>query len=264
VKKTRRRSTFCGRVPWIDWPELLIWYYNAGTYRGIFMANRFQSPIYNVTTEGGSKLTIDVTNSISSGLEPNSGLMEHIIPWMRQTGCTRVLDFGAGALRHTVPLLKEGFEVIAVEYQKAYERPKAAENRTEAENYDGFTKLVWPHDFLKCRLRYDVALLTFVLQVIPVKLDRQVILKAIAEKFDKNGPRRLYYASRFGDGRDLPDEMRYNDGWVRGKGANDRSFYAEWTAAETDAFFLKVGFQRAGSYRVAQQPHIYEHNPGVL
>ena len=36
------------------------------------MSKRFSSPIYNVTTSGGEKVAIDVTNSISAGLEPSA------------------------------------------------------------------------------------------------------------------------------------------------------------------------------------------------
>src|ERR1051326_1839454 len=228
------------------------------------MAKRFSSPIYNVTISSGERVAIDVTNSISSGLDPNQGLIDEVVAWMTSRGYKRVLDFGAGALRHSLPLLKKGFEVIAVEYERAYQRPKAKVMRAQAEGYDGFTELVWPNDFLKCDLKYVVALLVYVLQVIPVKKERDIVLSAIADRFDRNGPKRLYYASRFGEARTLPDDTKYNDGWVRGVGVNDRSFYTEWNAANTDKFFKSCGYERAGSYVGATQPYIYDYQPGVL
>jgi hypothetical protein len=228
------------------------------------LPQKFISPLYSVTTSGGEKVTIDVTNSISSGLEANSGLIDHLIPWMDQRGYDRVLDFGAGALRHTIPLLKAGIQVTAVEYERAYQRPKANEHLQEARKYDGFTELIWPHAFLKSKIRYDVALLTFVLQVVPVRIDREIVLRAIGEHFAKNGPKRLFYASRFGEADALPKDTQYNDGWVRGKGENDRSFYTEWKAADTDKFFKSQNYERAGSYKGASQPYIYDYRPGVL
>ena len=228
------------------------------------MNDRFSSPIYNVTIASGENVTIDVTNSISSGLDPNHGVISHLVPWMKKRGYTRVLDFGAGALRHTIPLLKKDIQVVAVEYKRAYDRPKAKEMHAIASQYDGFTALVWPDDFLNCKLRYDVALLLFVLQVIPVKLEREIVLEAIGSRFDKNGPKRLYYASRFGEARGLPDETKHKDGWVRGRGANDRSFYTEWNAAETDKLFEKCDYKRAGSYEGASQPYLYDFQPGIL
>jgi len=226
------------------------------------MSKRFASPLYNVTA-GGEKLLIDVTHSISAGLSANGGLMDHIISWMKDTGCTRVLDFGAGALRHSLPLLRKGMEVIAFEYEKAYERPKCAEFRAKAEKHPGFTKLMWPHDFINADIKYDVAILSFVLQVIPVPSDREAVLKAIAKRFDQSGPKRLYYASRFGLESKLGEKPRLNDGWVMGVGSA-RTFYTEWNAADTDKFFKRVGFHRAGTYKGTTQSYIYELNPGVL
>lgn len=228
------------------------------------MSNRFSSPIYNVTIANGEKVAIDVTNSISSGLESNQGLLNEVITWMTNKHYRRILDFGAGALRHAVPLLDKGFEVTVVEYESAYQRPKASQMRAQAEGYAGFTELVWPDDFLKCKLKFDVALLVYVLQVIPVKKERDIVLNAIAKRFDHNGPKRLYYASRFGEARALPEETRYNDGWVKGVAVGDRSFYTEWNAAKTDKMFMACGFERAGTYVGATQPYIYEFNPNIL
>jgi hypothetical protein len=225
---------------------------------------RFDSPLYPARLPNGSAVTIDVTNSISAGLDPNRGMLDHLIQWMKQRGYRRILDFGAGALRHAIPLLQAKFEVVAVEYERAYQREKAREHLARARKYDGFTALVWPHDFLKTKLRYDVALLMYVLQVVPTKVDRSVILESIAKRFDRDGPRRLYYASRYGEAGDLPDETRFGDGWIRGRGPNDRSFYTEWNANVTDQLFNRSGYERMGSYEGASQPFIYDYAPGAL
>jgi hypothetical protein len=228
------------------------------------MVQRFSSPLYSATTAAGEKVTIDVTNSISAGLEPNRGLLDHLVPWMKDRGYRSVLDFGAGALRHTIPLLNAGIEVIAVEYKKAYQRPKAAEACATAQKHGGFTALVWPHDFLDSSLTYDVALLMFVLQVIPVQADRKAVLKAIGDHFGRNGPKRLFYASRTGEARELSDDTKYKDGWVRGRGTNDRTFYTEWNAPTTDKLFRAAGYERAGTYTGASQPFVYDFKPGIL
>jgi len=224
---------------------------------------RFSTPLYNVTTADGQQLVVDVTNSISAGLKANGKLMLDIVPWMKNTGCRRVLDFGAGALRHCMPLLKKGFEVIAVEYERAYNRPTAGKRKAQAEKYPGFTKLLWPAEFLSSKVTYDVALLIYVTQVIPVKMERELIIKEIARRYAKNSPRRLYYAYRYGEGASIPDEMKYNDGWVRGVGQHGRTFYAEWNAADTHAFFLHSGYERVGAYG-GEQGYIYHHKPGML
>ncbi|GJM43288.1 MAG: hypothetical protein DHS20C21_01300 [Gemmatimonadota bacterium] len=228
------------------------------------MAKRFVTPDYGATMGNGERVTIDVTNSISAGLDHNEGLIAHVRKWMDGLGYTRILDFGAGALRHAIPLLEAGFEVTVVEYKRAFERPRAKEALAIAEEYDGFSALVWPHDFMRSRVRYDVALLVYVLQVIPVKKDREVVLGEIAKRFDRNGPRRLYYASRYGEARSLSADRKHKDGWVRGRGDHGRSFYTEWKADDTNRMFAKFGYERAGTYQGASQGFIYDHRPGLL
>jgi hypothetical protein len=225
------------------------------------MGNYFATPLYPARV-GDDKITIDVTNSISFGLPPNKHLMEHVLDWMEGQGVTRILDFGGGVLRHTIPLLKRGFDVTVVEYQAAFARPTGQARLDEARKIArrrgvDFNRLIWPDQFLRSRDRYDVALLIFVLQVVPIKKHREVILDTIAGALDPNGPRRLYYAGRYGEAK--PSDRAFNDGWVRGDSEHDRSFYTEWNSAETDRIFSKHGFSRAGTYKGPTQGYIYMH-----
>lgn len=229
---------------------------------------KFSEPYYkNITTQGGDVVTIDVTNSISAGLSANKGLEREVIPWLAEVGASRVLDFGAGALRHTEPLLEAGFEVVAVEFEEAYSRPKASNKRSSISSHPNLTKLCWPKDFIKSRLKYDVALLLYVIQVVPAKSHRKAIIKEIAKRFDPNGPKRLYYASRAGNKPSMKPEKKIvssigNDGWALGVGENDRTFYTEWTAAETNKMFESAGYKRAGSVKNLDQGFIYDYQPG--
>lgn len=223
----------------------------------------WKSPLYPATDAVGEKHMIDVTQSISAGLKHNEALVGHIIGWMKERGFTRVLDFGAGALRHTLALLDAGLEVTAVEFKQAYSRDKAGEKLKAARSREGFIELYWPSDFLKKPAKkYDVAVLAFVLQVVPNKTDRVRILKEVAKRLDPIGPQRIYYASRFGDAKNLKDDRKYKDGWIRGSGAAT-TFYTEWNAAETHAFMKKRGFVHAGRYGGSAQPFIYERNAGL-
>jgi len=206
---------------------------------------------------------LTVTQSISSGLSINAGLVAHLSSWMKERGFNRILDFGAGALRHTLAFLNEGFEVTAVEYKEAFSRPKAKENLQIARTKDGFSELIWPKDFIHSKQKYDVALLIFVIQVVPFKTDRNRILDEIKKKLDNNGPKRLYYASRFGEGRKLSDEVRFNDGWILGLKKSTQSFYTDWNAATTHKMMKKKGFFHAGNYSGASQPFIYDLKPGL-
>src|ERR1043166_6384555 len=128
------------------------------------MAALWKSPLYTLNAPSGAKIKIDVTTSISAGLQPSNVLTDTVIPFFLSNGIQRIVDFGAGALRHTLPLLAAGFEVSAVQFESALARPAAAAALAMARGYGNFTSLVWPHDFLRDRTRFDAALLCYVLQ----------------------------------------------------------------------------------------------------
>ena len=221
----------------------------------------FESPFFNGTDSSGKQFKVDVTSSIAPSLSSNTGLVDSVISWMKEHNCRRILDFGAGALRHSLPLLRAGFEVTAVEYENAFKRPVASKKRAAAQRFAHFEDLVWPHDFLKSREKYDVVILVFVLQTVPEKKERDTILKEIAKRLDRNGPRRLYYASRFGDRTETDTRHRYKDGFIRKLDNEYQTFYTEWAPSETEKFMKKRGFERTGGYSGAQQAYVFEYKP---
>jgi hypothetical protein len=180
---------------------------------------------------------------------------------MKEHHCVRILDFGAGALRHTIPLLRAGFEVTAVEYENAFKRPVAAKKRTDAKRFGQFNDLIWPHDFIRSKEKYDVVILAYVLQTVPEKKERDAILKEIARKLDSNGPRRMYYASRFGDRTNDDKNHQYKDGFVRKVDNQFQTFYTEWSLTATEKFMKKRKFERTGGYSGATQAYVFECNP---
>jgi len=157
--------------------------------------------------------------------------------------------------------LRAGFEVTAVEYENAFKRPVAAKNCTAAKRFRHFNDLVWPHDFLRSKEKYDLVLLVFVLQTIPEKKERDAILQEIAKKLDRRGPRRMYYASRFGDKLDSDKPHAFKDGWIRKLDQKHQTFYTEWTPGETEKFMEKRRFERIGGYSGASQSYIFEYEP---
>jgi SAM-dependent methyltransferase len=180
---------------------------------------------------------------------------------MKEHHCRRILDFGAGALRHSLPLLRAGFEVTVVEYENAFKRPVAAKKRAAAKRFNHFAGLVWPHDFIRSKEKYDVVLLVFVLQTVPEKSERNRILYEIAKKLDPDGPRRIYYASRFGDKTEADKAHAYRDGWIRKLDNEHQTFYTEWSPAETESLMKKQKFERTSGYSGASQSYIFEHQP---
>ena len=71
-------------------------------------------------------------------------LIEKLIPLFKARKVHRILDFGAGALRHCFPLLEAGFEVCAVEFQEGFARPTCQKALEEAQKYGNFSALIWP------------------------------------------------------------------------------------------------------------------------
>jgi len=82
----------------------------------------WEKPIYKIKAINGNIITIDVTASCAPGLKPNE-VFKKIIPFFKRKNIETILDFGAGSLRHTFPLLKSGFKVCAVEFKEQFQRP---------------------------------------------------------------------------------------------------------------------------------------------
>src|SRR5439155_27303182 len=99
-----------------------------------------------------------------------------------QKNVERIIDFGAGSLRHTFPLLDAGFQVCAVEFQENFDRPVCAKALAEAKQHSNFSTLIYPNDFISDRRRFDAAFLCYVLQVMPIRTERDTVLKHLRKK----------------------------------------------------------------------------------
>jgi len=172
-----------------------------------------------------------------------------------------VLRFRCRSPRHTIPLLQAASKSPQFEYENAFKRPVAGKKRTAANRFGHFEDLVWPHDFIRSREKYDVVILAYVLQTVPEKKERDIILKEIAKKLDPNGPRRLYYASRFGDRSDADKLHLYKDGYIRKLDNQYQTFYTEWSLGETERFMKKRKFEPDWRLLCATQAYIFEYQP---
>lgn len=221
------------------------------------MAPGWKTPIYKFNS---GRIVIDVTASIAPGLPPHQILKQKFIPLLQQSGrAIRVLDFGAGALRHTFPLLRAGFEVCAVEFEAAFERPTSQKALAKARRSANFTTLIWPHDFLRTSRKFDAAILAFVLQTMPRPEERNAVLKGISEKLTQDGY--LLYMSRFGQ---ITPEMKRNtvsDGYFMWPTRALHSFYREFSSDETQEMItgrpLKLERLRSWSARGTEQVFLY-------
>jgi SAM-dependent methyltransferase len=222
------------------------------------MAKRWATPIYTFTRWTGKPVVIDVTTSISSGLEAHRIVQSEFIPRLRKLQAQSVLDFGAGALRHVFPLLRARFKVCAVEFEEAFKKPVAAKALKDAEKSNNFRKLIWPRDFVSNNDKFDACLLSFVLQTMPMPKERQHVIKAISDRVRTGGL--LLYLSRYNQIDDAVRRSRISDGYFHWPDREIHSFYREFSTRETHEMMEKhnFGFVRNLSGGGKEQVLLYE------
>jgi hypothetical protein len=206
----------------------------------------WSSPIYELTSAHGEKINIDVTKSSPSiGLPPNKVIINEFIPFFKSGKLESVLDLGAGVLRHTIPFLKAGFQVYAVEFKELFNSPASMRMLKQAMGHKNFSPLMTPSDFLLDTRKFDAALLCNVLQIMPVEKERRILLKYVAEKLH-NQAYLLYIGSRTSSymRNRLKELHRVNDGHFVGAKHKYKTFYRDFTDRETHALMAEFGFQR--------------------
>ena len=219
------------------------------------MARKWKEPFYHLSTSSGKEIVIDVTTSISAGLKANRLIENELPTFLRARGIEKVVDFGAGALRHTLPLIKRGFSVCAVEFEEVFKRPKCAEYRLKAEKNPNFSALIWPNAFLDDGRKYSCALLIYVLQTMPIPAERLLVLKELSKKLTKDAY--ILYLSRFGEVTDEDKRHRVSDGYYRWPDRDEHSFYTEFSTEATHEMFKRHSFSRLKSYPVGGQAFLY-------
>jgi 2-polyprenyl-3-methyl-5-hydroxy-6-metoxy-1,4-benzoquinol methylase len=222
------------------------------------LAPSWKTPIYKFRGSG-REIVIDVTTSVAPGLPPHQVIEQEFIPFLKRHKKTRVLDFGAGALRHTFPLLRAGFEVCAVEFEATFTRPTSHKALEKARRHANFTTLIWPHDFLRDRRRFDAAILAFVLQTMPRPDERRAVLRAISDKLLRDGY--LLHMARYGQITPQIKRKSVGDGYFMWPKRATHSFYREFTTEETHKLMsrwpLKFKHLRSWSARGTEQILLY-------
>ena len=199
----------------------------------------WDKPLYKLKSTRGETITIDVTGSVSAGLSPHQAIQE-VIPFLQRHGVQTIVDFGAGALRHTIPLLTAGFLVCAVEFEEAFARPACKKVLQQAKQYPGFSALIWPREFRRDSRRFDAALLSYVVQVMPVPAERSLVLALLKKKLKKGGF--ILYMSR--NGQPIPDKRsRCGDGYYMNPQRKVHTFYREFSTEETHTKFKGIKFE---------------------
>jgi hypothetical protein len=222
--------------------------------------NVWRTPIYDLTAKTGKRIVVDVTSSVSAGLHPNKLLSETLIKFFKNRGVQTVVDFGAGALRHTFPLLRAGFQVCAVEFAEQFKRTKCSEALRRAEKSGNFCKLVWPKDFKRDARRFDAALLCYVIQTMPLKEERELVLKTLGKKLRDDSY--LLWMGRYGQTADIPTEQAVKDGYFMWPDREEHSFYTEFTTELTHDWLGRYGFTRLRSLSERGTDQVFLYGKG--
>lgn len=212
---------------------------------------KFRVPANAEEQQGDLKeIAIDVTLSAPPFPDPGDVLESafgEMFDYLGDKKKLKILDFGAAKLRNTVYLLKKGYQVQAVEFEKLLNEPgQAFEMREKAKEFkDKFGEPVFPDAFVNSKQRFDLVLLINVLSIMPVPAERLLVLQYCRERLKEGG--HLFYYSMHGDKyykAACTDDVRIGDGYYMNKGKH-KSFYREFEDYEEDFMFLSCGFELA-------------------
>ncbi len=223
----------------------------------------WETPIYKLKAENGKYIFIDVTTSCAPGLRPNKAISE-IANFLKRKKVDRILDFGAGSLRHTFPLLRRGFQVFAVEFKEQFEKPSCQKALKKAKRSANFSALIFPDGFVKTRYKFDAAILAFVLPTMPKADERRKLLKIIKKKLKRRSF--IFWMSQYGKyGNALKESNKVKDGWYLNPKRTKHSFYTEFRNAEIDEMLKQIGFERIRvlSERGNDQFRLYSRGGGT-
>jgi hypothetical protein len=205
------------------------------------------------------KVIIDVTGSVSESLPPKKTIKD-LLQFLEIHKVRKILDFGAGALRHTKPLIEAGFEVYAVEYNEQFLKKSCKKALEDAKRNLNFNQLIFPSGFIKDKTKFDFVLLCYVLQIMPIADERKRVLELISKKMNKNSY--LLYMSQFGQ---ITEEVKENpilDGYLKGMKYKNKTFYREFAVTETLNFFESYGLKRTRSLGERGQEQVYLFSKG--
>jgi hypothetical protein len=202
----------------------------------------WEKPIYRLKAKNGKYVYIDVTTSCSPGLKCNE-VFKKVVQFFKRHNIETILDFGAGSLRHTFPLLKSGFRVCAVEFKEQLQRPYCKKALKRAQKSANFSALIFPDQFIKDNRKFDAAILSFVVPTMPITKERKALFKLIKKKLKRDSV--IFWMSQYGKyGIALKETNRVSDGWYLNPSRNMHSFYTEFKNDEIDRMLKEIKYKR--------------------
>lgn len=164
----------------------------------------------------------------------------------------KILDFGAGNLRHSVPLLELGHHVTAVDYRDLFDKPSdlVKKNLAKAQTYSKrFGQLVYPSGFVGFNGLFDLVLLINVLNIMPEPLERLFVLEHCGNKLQKNG--HLLWFCQHGDRDQIAaaSDLVTDGGCTMAKFR--KTFYKDYNDQEHIIRLMKVmGFEHVSEVKI--------------
>jgi hypothetical protein len=223
------------------------------------VADMWNSSLYKLKDKLGKEIVIDVTSSVQPALTHNNAIHD-FIEQLKEKEYKKVVDFGAGALRHSFPLLQAGFQVCAVEFEEQFRRPECHRALQKARKNPNFSSLIWPRQFERDQRRFDAALLCYVTQTMPIPKERKLVLQYLKNKLSDDGL--LLWMSRYGQLDDASKSNRISDGIYRWKEREHKTFYREFTTEETHDMLDHHGLKHIRSLGVRGTEQIFVYAKG--
>lgn len=192
-------------------------------------------------------MIFDVTNSAFS--KTNVGIIMKGV-WERLLddygdGIDTVLDFGAGKFRNTFYFLNKGKQVTAVEFKDLAEQSDDAKEMLEkCEKKGNFHHLVFPYPFIGSKGKYDLVILVNVVPVMPVSVERLLLLDLLYDRVNEN-KYVLWYTMPEGEYKVIKEEGNNNfgDGLWMGEKNKHKTFYKFHTKEDIIEMFSLYGFE---------------------
>lgn len=152
----------------------------------------------------------------------------------------KVLDYGFGRLRNTKYILKENIDLDILDTREQIDKNKEELSKLNINNvYESKDKL--KESF------YDIILLSFVLNVVPEKSDREFILNNIHSGLKNEG---LLYVEVRDDKfiKTVKNKIEFNDGFILGS-SKKRTFQKPYNLNDISNFITTNGFKIKESKR---------------
>ena len=216
---------------------------------------KFRIPLVKTSEEKAIELTLDVTKSIPKGpasrvVAPDfKNCLTNII---NNYKTKKILEFGAGNFKNIRYLLDKGLTVHAVDFEEVLEQNSTKEHYKKCEKHEErFGQIIFPTEFLNKTGQYDLIILSHVLTVMPVFLERLLALKLLYSK-TKKGKYLIWHSqqeSKLYRERRLSGKYDCGDGIWMGKNSAYRTFFKKMEPEEINELLILSGFLFVKKYK---------------